>query len=331
MRSYLLRRLLILPITLFGISIITFGTLQLMPGSPAMLRIMKLQGTMNTDINQEEVIQQALKQYGLDKPVWEQYIDWIGRMAQFDFGTSTKDHKPVIQKIAEALPYTLQLNIISIFLAYTISIPIGIFSATHTGTIRDRVTTVTLFLVYSVPSFWAAMLMIYFLATGRPVAWFPVYGFSSEGASEMGAFQWILDRGWHMILPVICMTYAELAAISRYTRADVIEQIHQDYVRTARAYGFRERTVILVHALRNSLITLITLFGSILPQLIAGTIIIEEIFSIPGMGRLLFESILSRDYPTCMGILTISALLTLVGYLISDVLYAVADPRIRFE
>ena len=331
MKAYLIRRFLIIPITLIGISIITFGTLQLMPGSPAMLRLMKLQGQMSTDVNQEEVIQQALEQYGLDKPVWQQYLSWMGRMVMLDFGTSTKDGKPVLTKIVEALPYTLQLNIISIFLVYLLAIPIGIFSATHTGTYSDRTLTVFLFVLYSIPSFWLAMILIYFFATGRPFEWFPVYGFSSDGAAEMGYFAWFKDRLWHLILPVICMTYAELAAISRYTRADLIEQINQDYVRTARAYGFRERTVVLMHAMRNSLITLITLFGTILPLLIAGTVIIEQIFSIPGMGRLLFESILSRDYPTWMGILTMSALLTLVGFVLSDILYALADPRIRFE
>lgn len=310
---------------------ITFGTLQLMPGSPAMLRLMKMQGQMSTEVNQEEVIQHALKQYGLDKPIWQQYLSWMGRMGRLDFGTSTKDMRPVLTKITEALPYTLQLNIVSLFLVYLLAIPIGIYSATHTGTLIDKSLTVALFVLYSIPSFWLAMLLIYFLSTGRPFEWFPVYGFSSDGAREMAMLPWLFDRLWHMVLPVVCMTYAELAAISRYTRADLIEQIHQDYVRTARAYGFRERTVVLAHAMRNSLITLITLFGTILPALIAGTVIIEEIFSIPGMGRLLFESILSRDYPTCMGILTISAILTLIGFLISDLLYAIADPRIRFE
>lgn len=310
---------------------ITFGALQLTPGNPAMLRIMEMQGRMGSEGVPQEVIERTMAMYGLDKPLWQQYLSWAGRMVRFDFGDSFKDDEPVLTKIGESLPYTIQLNLTSLLLVYIIAIPVGIFSATHSGTFWDRASVVLLFLLYSIPSFWLAMLLIYFLGSGRYFDWFPIYGFNSLGADEFPWWRWFLDRLWHMVLPVLCLTYAEFAAISRYTRADLVEQISQDYVRTARAYGFKERTVILKFAMRNSLITLITLLGTILPLLIAGTVIIEEIFSIPGMGRLLFESILSRDYPTTMGILTISALLTLVGFVLSDILYAITDPRIRLE
>lgn len=296
-----------------------------------MLRIMEMQGRMAGEGVPQEVIQKTMEMYGLDKPVWQQYLSWIGRLVRFDFGDSFTDNEPVLKKIGEALPYTLQLNVTSLFLVFLIAIPVGIFSATHSGTFWDRLSVVVLFLLYSIPSFWLAMLLIYFLGSGRYFDWFPIYGFNSLGAADYPWWRWLLDRLWHMALPVLCLTYAEFAAISRYARADLIEQIGQDYVRTARAYGFKERTVVLVFAMRNSLITLITLIGTILPLLIAGTVIIEEIFSIPGMGRLLFESILKRDYPTTMGILTISAMLTLVGFVLSDVLYALTDPRIRLE
>ena len=329
--AYLIRRLLLLPITLLGITIICFSVLQLAPGSPVNLRLMKLQGSMSSQGVPDRVIQQMKEHYGLDKPVWQQYTTWLGKLVQLDFGKSMKDERPVITKITEALPYTLQLQAIAIFLIYSISIPIGIFSATNSGSMWDRSLTVGLFVMYSLPSFWVAMLLLYYLSSGQFLDWFPVYGLNSTGADKLSWWQWIYDRAWHLVLPIICLTYGDFAAMSRYARSDLMEVIRQDFIRTVRAYGFSERTVILKYAMRNALISLITIFASVLPSLIAGSIIIEQIFSIPGMGRLLFESILARDYPTVMGILTISAFLTLIGLIISDILLAVANPRVQFE
>jgi peptide/nickel transport system permease protein len=329
--AYLIRRLLLLPITLLGITIICFSVLQLAPGSPVNLRLMKLQGSMSSQGVPDRVIQQMKEHYGLDKPVWQQYTTWLGKLVVLDFGKSMKDERPVITKITEALPYTLQLQAIAIFLIYSISIPIGIFSATNSDSIWDRSLTVGLFVMYSLPSFWVAMLLLYYLSSGQFLDWFPVYGLNSTGADKLSWWQWIYDRAWHLVLPIICLTYGDFAAMSRYARSDLMEVIRQDFIRTVRAYGFSERTVILKYAMRNALISLITIFASVLPSLIAGSIIIEQIFSIPGMGRLLFESILARDYPTVMGILTISAFLTLIGLIISDILLAVANPRVQFE
>jgi len=330
MKAYLIRRLLLIIPSFIGISIITFVMLQLMPGNPVMLRLQKLQGTMGSTIS-PEIIEQTKKLYGLDKPVWQQYVLWVGRMCKLDFGTSFKDRRPVRDKILEAVPITLQLNVISIFLVYLFSVPIGVYSATHQRTWGDALTTLVLFLLYSLPSFWVAMLLIYFLGSGHPFSWFPIYGLNSLEFEKMTWGKYLADRLWHMVLPIFCLTYASLAEIAQFARSGMIDVIRQDYIRTARAYGFTEKVVIFKYSMRNSLIPIITLLASLLPALIGGSIIIENIFSIPGMGRLSFEAVLSRDYPTVMGILTISALLTLLGLILSDILYALTDPRIKFE
>jgi len=330
-KAYLIRRFLLIIPTLLGISLLSFCIVQLAPGSPVTLRLMKLQGAMASDSVPQEVIERTKALYGLDKPLPVQYLMWLKRMVTLDFGTSYKDRRPVLTRIAETLPITLQLNIISIFLVYVISVPIGAFSATRPSTWADTVLTAVLFILYSLPSFWVAMLLIYFLGGGQFLDWFPIYGLNSVGAGELTWFRWLLDRGWHLVLPVFCLTYGGLAGISRFARSGMIEVIRQDYIRTARAYGFPEKTVVFKYAMRNSLVPIVTLLGTLLPALLGGSVIIERIFSIPGMGRLAFEAVLSRDYPLIMGILTISAFLTLVGLIISDILYAFVDPRIRFE
>ena len=331
MKAYLIRRLLLIVPTFIGISLITFLVVQLAPGSPVYMKLREAQGGMSAGAESEKIIEQTKKLYGLDKPIHVRYVIWLGKLARLDFGNSYKDQRPVITKIRETLPVTLQIEVIVVFLVYLISIPIGVYSATHQYSLGDRVTTVILFILYSLPSFWVAMLLMLFFGGGRFFSWFPVHGLNSFGAENLAWGPWLLDRLWHLVLPVICLTYGSLAGISRYARAGMMEVIRQDYIRTARAYGFSEKTVIWKYALRNSLIPIVTLLAMLLPMLIAGSFIIESIFSIPGMGRLGFEAILSRDYPLIMGILSISALLTLLGLLLSDVLYAVVDPRIKLR
>ncbi|HRI86946.1 MAG TPA: ABC transporter permease [Candidatus Hydrogenedentes bacterium] len=331
MKAYLIRRLLLIIPSFIGISLITFLMLQLMPGNPVMLRLQKLQGTMGAGSISPAIIEETKRLYGLDKPIYVQYGLWVGRMCMLDFGTSYKDRRPVRDKILEALPVTLQLSVASIFLIYLFSIPIGVYSATHQRTVSDGIITAFLFLLYSLPSFWVAMLLIYFLGSGQPFSWFPIYGVRSLDADSMTWFEAVKDRLWHMVLPVFCLTYAGLAQLSQFSRSGMIDVIRQDYIRTARAYGFTERVVIFKYAMRNALIPIITLLANVLPAMIGGSVIIENIFSIPGMGRLSFESLLARDYPMVMGLLTVSALLTLAGLILSDILYAITDPRIKFE
>jgi len=361
-KAYLIRRLLLIIPTFIGISVITFVILQLSPGNPVFMRLQAMRGAGAESIS-PEIIEQTKQMYGFDKPLPARYAIWMGKLVRLDFGQSYDDGRPVLTRIAEALPVTLQLNVISLLLMYLISIPLGIFSATHQHTRRDSFFTFLLFVLYSLPSFWVAMLLMYFFGGGGGsdslsnlvytmferlglanaawvqwlmqyvlhFEWFPIYGVESDGAKDWPFHRWLLDRIWHFVLPVFCLTYASLAVMSRYARAGMIEVIRQDYIRTAWAYGFGRRRVIYLYALRNALIPIITILGTLLPTLIAGSVIIESIFSIPGMGRLFYESILGRDYPLVMGIFSFTAILTMLGLIVSDILYAIVDPRITFE
>jgi peptide/nickel transport system permease protein len=332
MKTYILKRLLVMIPTLFGISVITFGIIRLAPGDPAAMRVgNSAEGTIRDQQMASVIIEKTRQQFGLDKPIPVQYWMWLKSMATLDFGRSYKDNRPVIDKIKERLPITLQLNIISIFLVYLFAIPLGIFSATHQYSLGDKVTTVGLFVLYSLPSFWVATILILFLGGGDYWHWFPISGISSMNAEQMTAWQWLVDRIWHLALPVFCLTYGGLAYVSRQMRAGMLESIRQDYIRTARAKGLSERVVVFKHALRNSLIPIVTLLGFLLPAMLGGSVIIESIFTVPGMGQLGFEAILSRDYPLVMAISTIAAFLTLVGLLISDVAYALVNPTITLE
>ncbi len=331
MKAYLIRRMLLIIPALIGISAISFAAIQLAPGSPIYMTLLSARGAGQEGADTQKIIEDTKRLYGLDKPIPVQYALWLGRLARLDFGNSYKDQRPVRDKIMEALPVTLELNILSILLIYLISIPIGVYSATHPRGRLDSAITVLLFILYSLPSFFAAMLLMLLFCGGKYLDWFPAFGLHSLQAESWPWPRRLLDHLWHLVLPVLCLTYGGLAGLSRYARAGMIETVRQDYIRTARAYGFPERTVIYKYALRNSLIPIITLAGTLLPALIGGSIIIEQIFSIPGMGRLTFQAILARDYPVVMGTLTISALLTLLGLVLTDLLYALTDPRIKYE
>lgn len=332
MKAYLIKRLLQIIPTLLGITLITFLIIQLAPGNPAMLKIkMSQQGEAAGETISEEIIRQTKELYGLDKPLPVQYLLWVKRVVTLDFGNSYKDHRDVWEKIAERLPVTIQLNVISIFLIYLIAIPAGVYSSTHQGTSQDRFLTLLFFFLYSLPGFWVAVLLIMLFGGGDFFDLFPVYGISSIGAEDWAFFPWLLDRLRHLVLPVFCLTYGGLAYLSRLTRAQMLEVIREDYIRTARAKGLSERVVIFKHAFRNALLPIVTLLAFLLPALFGGSVIIESIFSIPGMGQLGFEAVLSRDYPVIMAITTISAFLTLIGLLISDISYAILDPRIKLE
>jgi len=331
MAIYLLKRLFLMVPTLFGITLITFLVIQLAPGDPASLKAQSGTDALKTDQMAQEVVVETRKLYGLDRPIYVQYGIWLKRLASFDFGDSYRDHRPVISKIADALPITLTLNIITILIVYVISIPLGAYSALKPRSFADRGSAVVLFILYSLPNFWVAMILIVLLGGGDYLNLFPIVGFTSDNASMLPWYGWIGNVVWHLVLPVACLTYASLAFLSRFSRASMLEVIRQDYIRTARAKGLSEPVIVMKHAMRNALIPLITLMGALLPSLLAGSVIIEQIFAIPGMGRLGFESVLSRDYPVIMAIAFISALLTLVSILISDLLYVIVDPRITFR
>lgn len=331
MRSYFLKRLLLMIPTILGISLVSFVIIQLAPGDPAVLKMGDAaQGVANPQLA-EQIIRETRALYGLDQPLHVQYWRWLKRIVTFDFGESLRDHRPIWEKLKERLPVSITLSGISLLLAYLIAIPLGIYSSTHQYSAGDRITTVLLFGLYSLPNFWVATMAIVYLGGGDFWDVFPVYGLQSVDAESWPWWQRLQDQVWHLILPITCMTYYTFAVLSRYMRAGMLEVIRQDFIRTARAKGLSERVVVYRHALRNSLIPIVTLMADLLPALIGGSIVIETIFTIPGMGQLSFQSVLNRDYPLIMAIFTLSALLTLVGILLADFLYTVVDPRIAYE
>jgi len=330
MRDYIIKRLLLLIPTMLGITVITFFIIQLAPGNPVERKLQLEEGIKSQAIT-KEIVEETKKLYGLDKPIYVRYWIWLKQIATLNFGRSYKDHRPVIDKIAERIPITLTLNIISIILIYLIAIPIGVYSAVRHGMPGERASTFILFILYSIPSFWMAMILIFFLGGGEYWNLFPVYGILSPGAENYPFYEKAINFLWHIVLPVFCLTYGSLAYLSRFQKGSLLEVLREDFVRTAAAKGLPRSKVILKHALRNALIPIITILAGILPAMIGGSVIIETIFSIPGIGQLGFESVLARDYPMIMAIATISAFLTLIGILISDLVYVLIDPRISFE
>ena len=260
-----------------------------------------------------------------------QYMQWFKRLATGDLGRSFIDREPVIDKLKKALPVTLGLNLLAFIIIYTVSIPLGVMAAVKRGGVFDTVSSLIVFLLWSMPSFWLATLLITYLSSERTWNLLPSVGLHDTNAADMPYLAWLSDWGRHLVLPVLVLVYGGFASLSRYARSSLLETIAHDYIRTARAKGLSERVVIFKHALRNSLIAVITLAGSMLPAMIGGSVIVEFIFTIRGMGLLAFNAILQRDYPVIMAVTTMSAALTLVGVLVSDLLYGVADPRISHE
>ena len=322
MTAYLLRRIAMLLPLLLGIALITFGVIHLAPGEPV-----GMQMAMNPKVG-KEARDRLRKFYGLDQPLHVQYFQWLGKISRLDFGRSfSSDNRPVIDKIKERLPVTISLNLIALVIEFGLAIPIGVLAAIKRDTLLDKGITVLVFIGFSVPTFWLALLLMYLF--GVKLNWLPISGLHSLGAEKMGLIAWTLDTARHLLLPVCVASFGSLAGVSRYMRSAMLQVIGQDYITTARAKGLAERVVIWKHAMRNALLPLITLMGFSLPGLIGGSVIFETIFSIPGMGQLFYQSVMSRDYPLVMGILVIGAFLTLLGNLIADVCYALADPRIR--
>jgi len=267
------------------------------------------------------------KLYGLDKPLHEQYIDWLMRFVRLDFGKSFVDGKKVINKIGERVPVTVAINILSLLVTFCLAVPIGVLSAARQFSLLDRLTTVFVFVGFSAPSFWVALLSMYLF--GLTLGWLPISGIQSLDVSGMWWMERLADWAKHLVLPLLIGSLGALAGLSRYSRSSMLEVIRQDYIRTARAKGLRESRVIVLHAMKNTLMPIITILGLAVPGFIGGSVIMETIFAIPGMGQLFFQSAMSRDYPTIMGILVIGAVLTLIGNFMADISYALADPRIR--
>lgn len=306
---------------LFGITVISFIVIHLAPGNPV---------DVATEMNPKASAQareNLKKLYGLDKPLHVQYYNWVKRFAKLDFGDSYIDGRPVLDKIVERLPVTISINILQLLGAFLIAMPLGILSAVRQNSFFDKATTVTVFLGFSMPSFWLGLLLM--ILFGVELGWLPISGIQSIDVTGVGWFALQWDRLQHIILIVFLGAFGGLAGISRYIRSNMLEVVNQDYVRTARAKGLTENAVIYKHALRNAMMPVITILGLSVPGLIGGSVILEYLFAIPGMGQLFWQSVTARDYPLVMGNLAIGAFLTLVGNMLADISYAIVDPRVK--
>ncbi len=306
---------------LFGITLITFIVIHLAPGNPVEVQTeMSLKVTAQAKDNLKKL-------YGLDKPLHVQYLDWLKRFTKLDFGKSFVDGRKVTDKIIERIPITLTINILSLILIFFLAVPIGIFSATKQYSLFDKLSTIFVFIGFSTPTFWLALLLMILFGVNMGIL--PISGIQSIDVSEMGPFDRVLDWIRHLILPVGISAFGGIAGLSRYSRSSMLEVIRQDYIRTAKAKGLPESAIILRHAFRNALMPIVTILGLSVPGLIGGGVIFETIFAIPGMGQLFYSSTMARDYPTIMGVLVIGAILTLFGNMIADISYAIVDPRVR--
>lgn len=326
MTAYIVRRLLWMVPILLGVSVLTFAMLKNVPGDPVsqMMATGRSGGARVTQADRERLA----RQYGLDKPVYVQYVDWLREITRGNLGTSFESNRPVLELILERLPNTMKLAGISLVLTLLIALPLGIVSAVKQNTATDYGLTFLSFVGISIPSFWLALMILYFF--GVELHWFPTRGMRSIMV-EPGFWNELKDSVQHYIMPVFAVTLIGLSGYVRFQRAAMLEVIGQDYIRTARAKGVPERTVILKHAWRNALLPVITLLGYVLVVLVEGSIVVETIFTWPGMGLLAVDALSNKDYPLVMGVVLLSSVMILLGTLLSDILYAVVDPRVRYD
>lgn len=334
MLQYIVKRLLYMIPTLIGITIITFAIIKLAPGDPS--RQFDQAGGTVAQKNQQvasENIEEFRRLYGLDLPLSEQYLRWVKKLVTFDFGRSIvyRNYK-VSDLLWERLKVTLQISVVAVLLIYVMAIPLGVFLAVKEGTWVDRSITLGLFVLYSIPSFVMGSLAVIYLASAEYLSWFPTRGIQSPDLPQDAAFlTFAIDRLHHLALPIITTALTGMTYLAMQMRGGMLEVLRQDYVRTARAKGLTERVVVFKHAMRNSLIPILTIFSSVLPVLIGGSVITEQVFQVDGMGKFGFEAVLFRDYNVIMAETFLSAILTLLGILISDILYVLVDPRITFD
>jgi len=321
MGKYILRRLAgIIPL-LFGISLLSFAVINLAPGKPV-----ALENSLNPRVS-ARALERLEKLYELDKPVYERYWHWLKRTAVLDFGRSFSDNRPVIEKIAERLPVTITINLLSLFLIFAAAIPLGVRCALRPDGMLDKVMTAAMFFLFAIPTFWLALLLMNFF--GINLRWLPVSGITSLNYEYLSPAEKVIDLLRHLLLPVTVSSLGGIAAMARYMRSSMIEALAQPYIRMARAKGLTERSVLYKHAFRNAVMPLVTIMGLSLPGLVGGSVIFESVFAIPGAGRLFYEAVMMRDYPLIMAEVVIVSLLTMTANLLADVSYAWIDPRLR--
>jgi peptide/nickel transport system permease protein len=322
MLSYIFIRIVGLVPLLLGITLICFVVIHLSPGEPT-----DVLTALNPKAS-EFAREKFKKMYNLDKPLHIQYFLWLKKFVVLDFGDSfSQDRRPVLEKIFERLPLTLYLNISALILMFLIAIPLGVLSAYYANTFIDRTISLFVFIGFAIPSFWLALLCIYYF--GVVLGVLPISGIHSYDFNQLTIIGKIMDIAKHSIMPITLSVFSSLAGISRFARNSTLDVLSEDFIEAARARGLTEKIILFRHALRNSLLPIVTIIGLSIPALIGGSVIFESIFGLPGMGQLFYQSVMMRDYPTIMGILVIGAFLTLIGNLIADILYMIVDPRVR--
>jgi peptide/nickel transport system permease protein len=328
MYQYFARRLLLALLTLLLITFVVYALIRLMPGDPLLVN---LEGG-DRPIKLEE-IERMREIFGLNDPWYVAYWNWLANLLRGDLGDSLSRPSRVVDIIGRRIGPTLMLEVTALSLTYLLAIPIGLYATARSGRLDERIVSTLLYMLYSLPVFVAALLLqVLFAIQLRGTAFeLPLFGMTSDNFDELSFGAKVWDLFQHALLPVVCFTYGSLAYYSRFIRANMQEVIRQDYIRTARAKGVGPVRVLLHHAFRNTLIPLVTMIGLTLPVLLSGSIILEQIFSWPGMGKLFFESIRERDYPTMMGLVLMFSMLTLLGQMLADFLYAVVDPRVTYH
>jgi peptide/nickel transport system permease protein len=325
MLKYIAKRLLLSVPLVLAIVTATFFMAHLAPGDP-MDMYLEPQRQRQVD---PEVIELLRKKYGLDQPIHVQYVTWLKNVAQGDFGESFRHRRPVKDMLVEAVPYTLQLTFLAIVLDALFGISLGIISAVKQYSKLDKTVTIGSLIIYAMPSFWLALMLIMVFSVN--LGWFPTSQTRSMNYEDLTFIGKMLDRAWHLVLPVFVMGIAGAAGTARYMRSRLLEVLNEEYITAARARGFREKTVIMKHALRNAMIPIVTIYGMSLPFLLGGATIIETIFAWPGMGRLTVGAVGGRDYPIIMATVMIAAILTVLGNLLADITYAAVDPRVSYD
>jgi peptide/nickel transport system permease protein len=330
MFHYLVRRILLGFVTLWLITFVVYALIRAMPGDPLTIQEMNLDPSRKISEADHERMKRA---YGLDKPWHIAYFQWMGNLVQGDMGRSFSEKEPVTTVIGRRIGPTMLLSVTSLSLTYLLAVPLGLFATVRSGKPDERALSTALYMLYSLPSFVAALLLLvlFTLKLQGTVFELPLRGMTSDDFRDLSLFGKAADVLRHMALPLLCYTYGSLAYFSRFVKANMEEVIRQDYIRTARAKGVGPMRVLIHHAFRNTLIPFVTLLGLTLPALLGGSVILEMIFSWPGMGQLFFQSIGRRDYPVIMGLTLMFSCLTLLGQLLADILYAVVDPRISYS
>ncbi len=318
MTRFVAERLLQSVILVLIVLTITFFLMHLSPGDP-------MSRYDDPDIS-PETVRLIREQLGLDKPVAQQYMKWMGSFLKGDFGTSLRFNRPVVSLLSEAIPNTLRLTVAALFLYIIIGVVLGLLSAARRHSVFDRLSTVGSLFVYSIPSFWLALMLI--LLFSLKFELLPSSHMQSMGVEEMGWAATFIDRTAHLILPAFVLGVASAAGMARYMRGSMLDVLREDYIRTARAKGLSEKSVFLKHAFRNAAIPVVTIIGLSLPFLLGGAVIIEKIFSWPGMGALMVDSIFARDYPVVLAVNFVVTVMVILGNLAADIGYAVLDPRI---